>query len=118
MHPLNGSCCRTRYASHVLTRITCRSAWHCTAGWSPVTPNRPLAMRRDALAERNADIVRRRRNGETLDSIAVRYGITRQRVHQIASGTPDWNWDVYSRQYDWLVAQESERLDRWRRQLR
>jgi DNA-directed RNA polymerase sigma subunit (sigma70/sigma32) len=36
-----------------------------------------------AVKQRNADIVRRRKKGETFDSIAKAVGLTRQRVMQI-----------------------------------
>lgn len=41
------------------------------------------------LAERNAEIRRLRSSGATLDDLARRYGLTRQRIHQICLGGSD-----------------------------
>ena len=51
-------------------------------------------MRSDAKTERNEEIVKRRKSGETLKQISLFYGISRGRVVQIvrkAEAREDWN---------------------------
>lgn len=52
--------------------------------WGPI---RPGPKSRDAVMNRNTDMLKSYWGGETLSSIARKYGLSRQRVHQIVRET-------------------------------
>lgn len=72
---------RTRYkqgalADERVVLLECLTSWQ----WGPV---RPGPKSKDEVLERNNDIGRLHESGMSLASIAKRYGLSRQRVHQI-----------------------------------
>ena len=49
-------------------------------------PERPVTQKHISKAARNADIIARHKEGESLSALARAYGISPQRAHQIVTG--------------------------------
>jgi hypothetical protein len=65
---------------YAINTIIKRLYTHKPLSSTPVTGKTPRQ------AERNAEILRRKENGETVPDLAKAYGISEQRIHQILRG--------------------------------